>query len=67
MSQIQTQQSSDKLVLYASIFLYNPKALRNKYANMTPSLAQFESTNMFPPNVNLKFSEFLRMSDEQQR
>ena len=32
----------DKLVLYASLFMYNPKAKRAEFSSYCPNLDQFE-------------------------
>lgn len=36
-----SSSGSDKLVLYASLFLYNPKS-RSEYSSYAPSVSQYE-------------------------
>ena len=59
-----TQQ--DKLINYASVFVYNPK-LRQEFKDYLPSVSTFENSQIFPQGTASKFQDFIRMSDEQQR
>ena len=71
------QQGSDKLVYYASVFVYDTK-LKSQFKDYCPTLNSYESKNiidliskidsqMFPQGSTVKFQEFISMTDEQQR
>jgi hypothetical protein len=77
MAQTAGATSSDKLVFYASIFLYMPK-LKQEYGPYNPSIMSYErklylngnimiESNMLPQGSSAKFQEFMGMNDEQQR
>ena len=67
--------SQDKILFYASVFLYKPK-LKSEFLNYPPNLTSFEgrSTRVDAAEAKLvdkatitKVSEFISMSDDKQR
>jgi hypothetical protein len=73
-----SQGSNEKIFMYASIFLYKPKA-RHEYSTYAPSITSYEgissftysnsqlASNMLPAGSSGRWDNFLRMNDEDQR